>query len=155
MPKKKPNRVTKAKLLNNMKLLPFPCVTMISPRWSTERTALWQVMLTAIWSSATSLLLLEVSATLLLLEVLTTLKAVCPVGGTLFLCFSFFSWFKSLCLGIIVVRNNLQYASCEPSLAFFNRRNVFSQLLLCFRLYHNSSSAFRMTYQWIELVCDA
>jgi len=33
---KKPNRVKKAKLLHNIKFLPFPCVTVISPRWSTE-----------------------------------------------------------------------------------------------------------------------
>jgi len=55
------------------------------------------------------------------------------VGGTLFLCFSFFSWFiEQQCRGIIVVWHNLQYSSSEPSLAFFNQKNVFSQLLLYF-----------------------
>jgi len=55
----------KNKLLKTMKFLLFPCVTMLSPRWSTKRIALWQIMLTAIWNSSTF------SASLLLLEVLT------------------------------------------------------------------------------------
>jgi len=52
--RKKPNLVQKkAKLLKTMKFWPFPCVTMFSPRWSTKWIALWQIMLTAIWNSAT------------------------------------------------------------------------------------------------------
>ena len=85
-------------------------------------------MLTAIWSWDTF------SATLLLVEPLTTLRTVLPVGEALLMHFVFFSWFiELLCVGIIVVWHNLQYASTEPSLAFFNQRNVFSQLLLHFR----------------------
>ena len=110
-----------------MKFWPFPSVTMSSPRWSTKRIALWQIMLTAIWNSATF------SASLLLLEVLTTLKAVCPVGGTLLICFQVFSWFIKLLttvvsepFGIFVVWHNLQYAFSEQSLAYFNQGNVFS-----------------------------
>jgi len=50
------------------------------------------------------------------------------------LMFFVFSWFITLpSLGIIVAWHNLQYASCEPSLAFFNQRNVFSRSILPFR----------------------
>jgi len=40
---------------------------------------------------------------------------------------------KLLCLGKVVVWLNLQQESCEPSLAFFNQRNVVTQLLLYLR----------------------
>ena len=36
MSRKKPNGVKKAKLLKTMKFLPFPCVAMLCPRWSTK-----------------------------------------------------------------------------------------------------------------------
>jgi len=40
MSKKSQTGLKKAELLKTMKFLPFPCVTMLSPRWSTKRIAL-------------------------------------------------------------------------------------------------------------------
>jgi len=44
-----------------------------------------------------------------------------------------------VCLGIIVVWYNLQYAFSEQSLAFFNQRNVFSHYYCASNLCHNCS----------------
>jgi len=86
--RKKPNLVQKqakrgkkSQILKNHEISAFSMCYHVFSKVVNKANGTVTITLTAIWNSGTF------SASLLLLECLITLKAVCPVGGTFLLCF--------------------------------------------------------------------